>query len=255
MKHCAYCGAQLPDDARACSFCGRPVMQTSDSRADGQTGESGEPAAKDMVYTEQAESVENGTAASAGKEEQQSQGGQQPYENQHANENGRFYGNQQGYENQTYGQYSQNGGYSGQNNGGNGFNGNGFSGNGYGQGYDPLSYGSGNTWQNNQPSGEPMRNGLATASFVLSLVGIVLDLFTFGIPSILALIFGLIARRQMKDRPGKYAQGWMATVGIVLGAVLFVLTVVLYVFSFALVMQLIQEPAFWNSYGHLFDYY
>lgn len=54
-------------------------------------------------------------------------------------------------------------------------------------------------------------NGLAIASLVLGIV------WVYWIGSILALIFGLIARKQIKER-GQSGQG-MATAGIVLGCI------------------------------------
>lgn len=40
MKKCIYCGAELPDDAKACSNCGRPVPGM-DAQDQGKTGENG----------------------------------------------------------------------------------------------------------------------------------------------------------------------------------------------------------------------
>lgn len=54
-------------------------------------------------------------------------------------------------------------------------------------------------------------NGLAIASLVLGI------LWVYWIGSVLALIFGLVARKQIKER-GQDGQG-MATAGIVLGAI------------------------------------
>jgi hypothetical protein len=54
-------------------------------------------------------------------------------------------------------------------------------------------------------------NGLAIASMVLGIVWI------YGLGSLLALIFGLVAKRQIKER-GQRGSG-MATAGIVLGII------------------------------------
>lgn len=68
-------------------------------------------------------------------------------------------------------------------------------------------------------------NGFAIASLVLGIVGILLVL-----PSILALIFGYIARRQIRER-GQSGAG-MAVAGIVLGWVVVGFFVVLLVIGF-----------------------
>jgi hypothetical protein len=45
----------------------------------------------------------------------------------------------------------------------------------------------------------PLRNsGLAVASLVLGLVGLPVSVFTFGIPSILAVVFGHVALSQIR---------------------------------------------------------
>jgi hypothetical protein len=72
--------------------------------------------------------------------------------------------------------------------------------------YPPPGYGYGG-----QPS--PGYNGLAIASLV---VGISF-LWAYGIGAILALIFGLIAKRQIRERGER--GGALATAGIVLGII------------------------------------
>lgn len=67
-----------------------------------------------------------------------------------------------------------------------------------------------------QPPGTAYRtstNGLAVASLVLGIVWI------WGVGSILALIFGLVARSQISRSAGTQGGGGMAVAGIVLGAV------------------------------------
>lgn len=75
---------------------------------------------------------------------------------------------------------------------------------GYGPGYGPPPYGPG-------PYGFAAQrtNGMAIASMVLGIVWI------YWIGSILALVFGYIAKKQIKER-GEGGAG-MATAGIVLG--------------------------------------
>jgi hypothetical protein len=66
----------------------------------------------------------------------------------------------------------------------------------------------------------PRTNGLAVASLVLSLAGLV----TCGIGSILGIIFGFIARGQIR-RTGESGDG-MALAGIIIGFALVALVVV-----------------------------
>lgn len=54
-------------------------------------------------------------------------------------------------------------------------------------------------------------NGLAIASLVLGLV------WCFGLGSLLAVIFGHVAKRQIKESGGAQTGGGMATAGLVLG--------------------------------------
>jgi hypothetical protein len=56
-------------------------------------------------------------------------------------------------------------------------------------------------------------NGLAIASLVLGIV------WVFGISSILAVIFGFVARKQIRQSGGRQGGGGMAIAGIVLGFV------------------------------------
>jgi hypothetical protein len=74
----------------------------------------------------------------------------------------------------------------------------------YGQPYGPPPYGYG------YPPPAPRRtNGLAVASMVLGIV------WLYWLGSVLALVFGYIARRQIRER-GDSGDG-MAIAGIVLG--------------------------------------
>jgi hypothetical protein len=67
------------------------------------------------------------------------------------------------------------------------------------------------TWT--MPNAPARTNGLAVASLVLGIVWI------YGVGSILALIFGVSAKRQIKRSGGQQVGGGMATAGIALGAV------------------------------------
>jgi hypothetical protein len=58
-------------------------------------------------------------------------------------------------------------------------------------------------------------NGMAIASLVCSLVGVIP--FLFGIPCILGIIFGFVARNQIKNSQGRQRGGGMALAGIIVG--------------------------------------
>ncbi|HZE39285.1 MAG TPA: DUF4190 domain-containing protein [Stackebrandtia sp.] len=78
-----------------------------------------------------------------------------------------------------------------------------------------------------EPSRPPVRemNAMAIASFVVSLVGLCNPL------GILGLIFGYVAKRQIRDRGN--AGGGLATAGIVLGWVSLIGFILLIVFAAA----------------------
>ena len=111
---------------------------------------------------------------------------------------------QQGYGQQGYGQQGQPGyGQQGQP---------GYGQQGYGQPGQP-GYGQPGYGQPGYPYGQPIRrnNGMAIASMILGIVWI------YWIGSVLALVFGLIAKKQIRES-GEGGSG-MATAGIVLGAI------------------------------------
>jgi hypothetical protein len=75
-------------------------------------------------------------------------------------------------------------------------------------------------WPGHPPVQVRPNSGLSVASLVLGLVGLVLSWFTFGIPSLLALIFGVVGIRQTGDGPDRRGGRGMAVIGTVLGAVM-----------------------------------
>lgn len=78
-----------------------------------------------------------------------------------------------------------------------------------------------------QVPGKP--NGLAVAALVLGIAGLLF--FVFFAPSILALVFGIVALNQV-NRPGNVQTGkGMAISGIVLGAAGIVLAVLVIIFG------------------------
>ncbi len=70
-------------------------------------------------------------------------------------------------------------------------------------------------------------NGFAIASLVLGIVGPL----ACGIPAVLALVFGFIARQQIKASGGMKSGRGMATAGIVLGCAWFGLLAVILIVS------------------------
>jgi type II secretory pathway pseudopilin PulG len=72
-------------------------------------------------------------------------------------------------------------------------------------------------------AGMPKNNGFAIASVVLGGVGIVVSWFLLAIPSILAVIFGHIARSQIKASAGQQAGAGMALGGLIMGYVIIAL--------------------------------
>jgi Domain of unknown function (DUF4190) len=68
------------------------------------------------------------------------------------------------------------------------------------------------------PSSHLRNNGLAVASMVLGIVGILFFVF-FAIVPALALIFGLVSHSQIRQSAGTQGGSGMAVAGIVLGAV------------------------------------
>ncbi len=91
----------------------------------------------------------------------------------------------------------------------------------------PLSY------QGQYPNQVQTANGMAIASMVLGIVGILsVFCYCFGlIPSILAIIFGHIAKGQI--RRGQGSGDGMALAGLILGYITVVFTVVALIFFFA----------------------
>jgi uncharacterized membrane protein len=63
------------------------------------------------------------------------------------------------------------------------------------------------------PVAQQSTNGLAVASLVLGIVWLA------GLGSLLALIFGIVSKRQIRDSGGRQSGSGMATAGIVLGIV------------------------------------
>ena len=83
-------------------------------------------------------------------------------------------------------------------------------------------------------SGQPMQNnsnsGMAIASLVLSLVGIIPCFWGFQIPGLLGMIFGFVGLSQTKDN-ARRGRG-MAIAGLVIGIILVLIAVAVWVYLF-----------------------
>ncbi|WP_461666013.1 DUF4190 domain-containing protein [Gordonia sputi] len=101
----------------------------------------------------------------------------------------------------------------------------------YGQpGYGQQAYG--------QPAGYPAAgqstNGLAIASLVSSILGI----FCCGVLSILGLVLGVVAKRQIRDSNGTQTGDGTATAGIIIGGIALVLWIIYWIFVAAGVVNM-----------------
>ena len=216
MKKCVYCGAELNDDAKACSNCGRilpkedwPEEKKADDAGKNQSGSDwgGQDSAWDSRNT------------GSGWESR--------------NSNGRSGQNDQN-SNEWGGQSSQNSsGWSGQNNGNSGWN----TRNGqnpYGQNpYGQNSYGNMQGYAN-QPPQQQKTNTFAIVAFVQGILSVFLNSVLFFIPSVMAIVFGCISLSQLKQNPDQKGKG-MAVAGLVLGIVFLILTIVLTILAVLLI--------------------
>ena len=216
MKKCVYCGAELNDDAKACSNCGRilpkedwPEEKKADDAGKNQSGSDwgGQDSAWDRRNT------------GSGWESR--------------NSNGRSGQNDQN-SNEWGGQSSQNSsGWSGQNNGNSGWN----TRNGqnpYGQNpYGQNSYGNMQGYAN-QPPQQQKTNTFAIVAFVQGILSVFLNSVLFFIPSVMAIVFGCISLSQLKQNPDQKGKG-MAVAGLVLGIVFLILTIVLTILAVLLI--------------------
>ena len=69
-------------------------------------------------------------------------------------------------------------------------------------------------------------SGMATASFVFGIIAITLILDLFLIPAILAIVFGVIARSQIRESGGALEGAKKAKTGITLGIIAIAIAVV-----------------------------
>ena len=89
-----------------------------------------------------------------------------------------------------------------------------------------------NSYQNsysNAGYGQAQRptNGMGVAALVLGIVGLIVSWFTLGIPSILAIVFGILGISKAKKDP-RYGSG-MAIAGLVMGIIVFAIVLIVVV--------------------------
>ncbi|GAA1481460.1 DUF4190 domain-containing protein [Gordonia sinesedis] len=108
-----------------------------------------------------------------------------------------------------------------------GYPGSGYPGSGYSYGNapsgypgSPYGYPAGTPYPSGYPLASPPTNGMAIASLVVSISGVVL---CCGLPSVIGAILGFIARRQISDSQGTQGGDGMALAGIIIGLVAFVI--------------------------------
>jgi hypothetical protein len=92
--------------------------------------------------------------------------------------------------------------------------------------YYSKSPAAGKTHQNNPP------NGMAVASLVCGIAGLLL--IELAIPSVLAIIFGIVALTKIKKYPDRYGQKTLAILGIVFGGVAIALIAAFFILIFLL---------------------
>jgi hypothetical protein len=71
-------------------------------------------------------------------------------------------------------------------------------------------------WQPSHPATPQPGPGLAVGSLLLAVFGLFFSWFTFGVPSLIAVVLGIIASRRANAAPGTRI---MAVAGLVLGAI------------------------------------
>ena len=69
----------------------------------------------------------------------------------------------------------------------------------------------------------PQTSALAITSLIFGLVGLFSSWFFLGIPSLIAIVFGHIAKFKVKHSKGALNGGELATVGLILGYIVLVL--------------------------------
>ena len=236
MKKCVYCGAELNDDAKACSNCGRilpreewPEEKKTDDSGKNQDSRNGQ----DSAWNSQDGS--SGRNAGDGWESRNNSNGWENQNNSNGwnsrnNDSDNGWGGRDNDSTETWsgrgGQNSGNSAWENQNswntkNGQNPYGQNPYGQNSYGQ------YPGGNTQgYGNQPPLQQKTNTFAIVALVQGILSVFLNSVLFFIPSVMAIVFGCISLSQLKQNPDQKGKG-MAVAGLVLGIVFLILTIVL----------------------------
>ena len=92
-------------------------------------------------------------------------------------------------------------------------------------------------------------NGMAIASMVLGIVSIPLDCCCYigVIPAILAIIFGILSRKAIRESSGNQKGDGMALVGLILGSVALVIAIGLIIYAVA--VGGITSNQFWEEFS------
>lgn len=94
-------------------------------------------------------------------------------------------------------------------------------------------------------------NGFAIASLVLGICSFFFNSFLF-IPSILGIVFGVLARKAMKENPGKYKGEGMALAGLICAIIGLALYILCFIFAASLFSSVVNS--YYNfPYTQIFD--
>lgn len=86
---------------------------------------------------------------------------------------------------------------------------------------------------------------MAIASLVLSIVGIFVSWFTFAIPSILGLIFGIIALKPCKN--GEKGGYGMAIAGLIISLIIIVIFIIVIIWVSSITTAAINGAGLFND--------
>lgn len=96
------------------------------------------------------------------------------------------------------------------------------------------------------PQQFPM-SGLSVASLILAIAGVIFSWYILAIPSILGLIFGILALKQVKR--GGYRGYGLAIAGIIISIII----LVIYIIAFIMAMVLLSSA--FNGFTELLHYF
>lgn len=252
MKKCGYCGADVADEEKVCPGCGRTMDSDlvgnpfEESVKDGGIDEVFDAAKKDAQVNDMA----SGSASNENRGEGYWQYGQwhsiDELNNQASYQDPATQNPQNGWNPNAQNPWGQNPG------GQQGWNPQAPYGNqGYGpnapynmnqgnmNGYNPNFYGQ-------APYMQPQKAqmcGEAIASLVFSIVSVFLNSFLM-IPSILAVVFGIVALVKIRKSQGRLGGKGLAIAGIIVGVIFFLL----FLFAYILLFRMMNDPALWKAF-------